>query len=127
MAAMRKLIANLCILSILFIASCDSSYRRTESGLQYRIFETGSGPVAGAGSTVKLHYSQVLHDTVTSTTVGKLPYYKELIPGTIFPYDPFEVLTKGVRAGDSVIVVQRLDSLLKKGKLQQLPPHLKPE
>ena len=74
-----------------------------------------------------LHYEQVLHDTVVGSTFGKLPYYKALIPGTIFPYDPFEVLTKGVRAGDSIVVIQRMDSLLKKGKLAKLPEHLKPE
>ena len=125
---MRKLIASLCIfLSIILFFSCDTTFRRTESGLQYRIFEKGSGAVATAGSTVKLHYTQMLHDTITSTTVGKLPIYKELIPGTIFPYDPFEVLVKGVRPGDSIVVVQRLDSLLKKGKRKNLPPHLKPE
>ncbi len=125
---MRKLIANFCIfLTLLFFVCCDSSYHRTQSGLQFRIFATGAGHIAAAGSTIKLHYTQVLHDTVTFTTVGKLPYYKELIPGTIFPYDPFEVLTKGVRAGDSVVVIQRLDSLLNKGKLQKIPPHLKPE
>lgn len=125
---MRKLIALPCIvLSLFFFAACDAGYQRMESGLQYKVVESGSGPVSTAGSTVKLHYEQVLHDTVTGTTFGKLPYYKSLIPGTIFPYDPFEVLTKGVRAGDSIIVIQRMDSLLKKGKLHQLPAHLKPE
>lgn len=125
---MRKLTDTPCIfllLSLLIFASCDPGFKRTESGLQYKIFKEGSGPIATAGSTVKLHYSQLLHDTVLSTTVGKLPYYKSLIPGTIFPYDPFEALTKGVRAGDSLVILQRIDSLLKKGKLKQLPSHLK--
>lgn len=123
---MRRYFAIACIFISLFFIACQPGYKRTESGLQYKIFETGSGPAAVAGSTVKLHYSQLLHDTVTGTTEGKLPYYKALIPGTIFPYDPFEALTKGVRSGDSVVVIQRIDSLMKKGKLTQLPPHLKP-
>jgi FKBP-type peptidyl-prolyl cis-trans isomerase FkpA len=111
----------------LFLFSCQTGFEKTESGLEYKIFRHGSGEIAKSGSTVKLHYSQVLRDTVTMTTQGKMPYYKALIPGTIFAYDPFEVLTKGVRAGDSIVVIQRLDSLLKKGRLSKLPPHLKPE
>lgn len=125
---MRKLTALPCIvLSLFLLAACEAGYQRTESGLQYKIVESGTGPASAAGTTVKLHYEQVLHDTVTGSTFGKLPYYKVLIPGTIFPYDPFEVLTKGVRAGDSIVVIQRMDSLLKKGKLERLPPYLKPE
>lgn len=111
----------------LFLFSCQPEIQKTESGLEYKIFRNGSGVEAKSGSTVKLHYSQVLHDTVTSTTRGKMPYYKALIPGTIFAYDPFEVLIQGVREGDSIVVIQRMDSLLKKGRLSQLPPHLKPE
>ena len=124
---MRKLTALPCIVSLFLLAACKEGFKRTESGIQYKVVESGSGPAAGAGSTVKLHYEQVLHDTVTVSTFDKLPYYKALIPGTIFPYDPFEVLTKGVRAGDSIVVVQRMDSLMKKGKLGKLPSHLKPE
>lgn len=125
---MRKLTALPCIvLSLFLLAGCDTGYKRMDSGLQYKIVESGSDEVSTAGSTVKLHYEQVLHDTVIGSTFGKLPFYKALIPGTIFPYDPFEVLTKGVRAGDSIIVIQRMDSLLKKGKLEKLPSHLKPE
>ena len=37
------------------------------------------------------------------------------------------MLAKGVREGDSVVVYQRMDSLLKKGRLEKLPAHLKPE
>ena len=125
---MRKLTALPCIVILLFhLAACEAGYKHMESGLQYKVVESGSGNVSTAGSTVKLHYEQVLHDTVVGSTFGKLPYYKALIPGTIFPYDPFEVLTKGVRAGDSIVVIQRMDSLLKKGKLAKLPAHLKPE
>lgn len=125
---MRKLTALPCIvLSLFLLAACEGGYKHMESGLEYKVVESGSGAVSSAGSTVKLHYEQVLHDTVIGSTFEKLPYYKALIPGTIFPYDPFEVLTKGVRAGDSIVVIQRMDSLLKKGKLEKLPSHLKPE
>lgn len=122
---MRKLIA--CLLALPLFWSCQEGYQQTESGLQFKIIQEGSGPVATAGSTIKVHYTQMLHDTVTMTTFGKLPYYRELIPGTIFPYDPFEALTRGVRTGDSVVVIQRMDSLVKKGRLEKLPSHIKPD
>ena len=117
----------LLLLATVFFISCKQSFKETSSGLQYKIVEKGSGPVAGTGSTVKLHYRQLVHDTVTKTTFGMMPVYKALIPGTIFPYDPFEALTAGVREGDSIVVVMRMDSLLKKGKIEKLPPNLSPE
>lgn len=126
---MRKSTANCCILFLLlFLVACSEELGRTDSGLQYKIIRgNGNGPVAASGSTVKLHYTQYVHDTMTTTTRGNLPYYKALIPGTIFPYDPFEVLAKGVREGDSIVVYQRMDSLLVKGRLQKIPSNLKPE
>ena len=79
---MRKLTALPCIVILLFhLAACEAGYKHMESGLQYKVVESGSGNVSTAGSTVKLHYEQVLHDTVVGSTFGKLPYYKALIPG----------------------------------------------
>src|SRR5262245_30063188 len=95
---MKKLHATSLLLAILFVIACQPLHQKTDSGLEYVIIHgSGDGPVATSGSTVKLHYLQKLHDTVTQSTYEKMPYYKALIPGTIFEYDAFEVLGHGVR------------------------------
>jgi FKBP-type peptidyl-prolyl cis-trans isomerase len=50
-----------------------------------------------------------------------MPYYKDIIPGMVFPYDPMATLIEGAREGDSVVVEQRVDSLLRKGIWKKLP------
>jgi FKBP-type peptidyl-prolyl cis-trans isomerase FkpA len=123
----KSIIAFFVLPAALLLASCMPSTQKTASGLEYIIFPgAGNGPVASTGSTVKLHYQQLMHDTVTMSTFGKMPYYKALIPGTIFEYDAFEVLGHGVHEGDSIVVIMRMDSLLSKGKVSKLPAGIQP-
>lgn len=124
---MYKFISLLFIVSFSVLMACNPTVHKTESGLEYIVIPGNKGgPQAATGSTVKLHYSQLFHDTVTASTFDKMPYYKALIPGTIFAYDPFEVLAHGVREGDSIVVTLRMDSLVSKGKIAKLPPHILP-
>jgi FKBP-type peptidyl-prolyl cis-trans isomerase FkpA len=96
------------------------------SGLEYRVFpcsSTGgsSGIVAASGSMVKLRLRVWHADTLVHGGGGsRLPLYQPLIPGLVYPYSPMEALF-GRRAGDSVVVEQRVDSMLRKGLLRSLP------
>lgn len=105
---------------------CKPSFRRTASGLEYRIVKKGHGALAGSGSTVKVNYTWHFHDTLVRSTYQSLPHYQALIPGVIFPYDPMEALTQQVREGDSIEVILRADSLIAQGRLKDPPPSIKP-
>jgi hypothetical protein len=114
------------------IASCsvqdNDSFKRTASGLEFRIISGGNkGAVAGSGATVKLNYTWYRGDTVWQTNRNFKPFYQALIPGVLFPYDPFETLVYGVRENDSVVVHLRVDSLLQQHRLDSLPPGTKKE
>lgn len=111
-------VANAAILS-----SChEQTVYRTASGLQFTLIPGNPpGPiVAGSGATVKAVYTVRYDDSIVGTTNGHMPLYQQMIPGLVFPYSLMEALG-GTRAGDSLVVWQRIDSLRRKGLLPHLP------
>jgi hypothetical protein len=118
---MRKTFLLVCIC---FLAACTrETWYITPSGLHYHIFYTnGRDSVARMGGVAKVRYIELFHGAIRKSTGGQLPLYQHLIPGMLMPYGPMEALVYGVREGDSVEVVQRLDSMVGKGLLPKLPP-----
>ena len=111
-----------CLTGLIACKQEDKGFKKTASGLEYRIIKSGEkGPVAESGSTVKLFIDWYWHDSLKHTNRDTLPTYQALIPGLIFPYDPFETLTYGVSKGDSIEVRLRVDSLLSQKKIQKEP------
>ena len=110
------------LLTLGLLPACNPDVHTAPSGIQYVIYHSArtAGPVSGSGSTVKLTLVLTKGDSVIRPAL-KMPEYKELIPGLVFPYSPIEVLYNKVRQGDSVIAWQRVDSLLSKRMLQKLP------
>jgi FKBP-type peptidyl-prolyl cis-trans isomerase len=119
----KKVIYLLVAGAIAGLTGCIQTVYRTASGLTFMIYkgpDTG-GIASGSGTTVKVELTVRHGDSVVQTSVGKMPVYQQLIPGLIFPYSPAEALVSGVKAGDSLVVWQQVDSMLQKGLLRQLP------
>jgi FKBP-type peptidyl-prolyl cis-trans isomerase len=111
--------------AVVLLASCNNlDFKRTKSGLLYKIAKHGDSKdsIAAPGSTIKLHVTEKINDSVLQTTFGKLPFYVKVDTSAAVNYSPVEVLSL-VRKGDSIVVVQLIDTLLKKG--MQLPPFAK--
>ena len=110
------------ILTTIAFASCGKlEYKKTGSGLVYKIFSDGKGDSVKTGDYIKFHIENKVNDSVYNTTFGKDPAYAQA-NGFGNKYDISELWTK-MRKGDSVIVFQSLDTFLKKGV--QLPPEIK--
>lgn len=78
----------------------------------YRIVTTGSGAVANRGDILKVHYSQKLNDSLMYSSFSSIPTYAKVDSvGNI--YSPGEVLPF-LHKGDSVIIVQLADTIMKK-------------
>lgn len=111
--------------AILIAASCNNvSYKKTKSGLLYKIIPSDSkDSVAKEGNWLKLHFTQKLNDSLLQTTFGKMPIYQKLAPNQQ-DYNPAEVFHL-LKKGDSLVTVLLVDSILKKGLMQELPPFMK--
>ena len=119
---LQKFIYSL-LLICLFSACGEPPLKRTESGLLFRVYPSGySDSFARMGQTVKLHYTQQVGDRIIETTRDKMPLYYLVMPGYPNHYNPLEVLDYGLSKGDSVITIQRIDSMLNKKIFASLPP-----
>jgi FKBP-type peptidyl-prolyl cis-trans isomerase FkpA len=119
---MKKISFILLSLALLVIAGCnDVGFKRTKSGLMYKIMSTGNPAPVKRGEWLKMHLTQSVNDSLLGGTYGQAPLY---IPADSMPaaYDPREVLSL-LRKGDSAVVVMFGDSIVK--KQGGLPPFMK--
>lgn len=120
---MKKTTTILLSFVILFaIGGCSKGggFKKTKSGLLYKIISNGGGATAKKGEFLKVHYTQKVRDSVISTSIGGLPTYAPVDSvGAVYnPAEIFDMLKKG----DSAIIVMLADSLAKKQGM--LPPFI---
>ncbi len=105
-------------------AACSGggSFKKTKSGLMYKIeSEDKSQPLAKRGNILKLYFQQKAGDTTFGSNYGKMALYAP-VDSVGSTYNPAEIFVL-LRKGDSATVVLMPDTLLKKGA--QLPPFIK--
>ena len=119
----NRIIAILFGVCLVAVFSCKPDrYYRTETGLLYKIYPgPGKESVISIGQTAKVNYIQRVGDSIIETTYGKMPLYYMIMPGSS-PYNPLEAFDYGLKKGDSVRTIQRVDSMLKKRIFQKMPP-----
>ncbi|MFT4022573.1 MAG: hypothetical protein QM664_02170 [Flavihumibacter sp.] len=104
------------------LAACgNGDYSKTKSGITYKIVEKGSGPQVKRGQFIKVQFTQKINDSVLNTSVGGVPAYARV--DSVGPvYNPAEVFDQ-LHKGDSVVIIQEVDTLLKKSPM--MPPFMK--
>lgn len=125
---MKQLSALLLGTMVMFtISGCSQGggFKKTKSGLLYKIISSGSGPAAKRGEILKVHFTQKLSsggkDSVLTTSYDGLPTYAQ-VDSVGAVYNPAEIFDK-LKKGDSAVVVLLADSLQK--NQGQLPPFVK--
>jgi len=113
----------------LAFTSCKNNvdYKKTKSGVMYKIFGDGKDSVVKPGNIMKINFTIKVgsSDSVLQTSVGKLPLFIPVEANTPEDgYSPVEVF-KLLRKGDSAVIVQLVDSLLKKNPGGATPPFFK--
>jgi FKBP-type peptidyl-prolyl cis-trans isomerase len=110
-------------LGLLGAVSCSNSeFKKTKSGLLYKIYSDGKGDAAKKGQFLKASVVEKLRDSVLYSSEGSMPVYMPVdSPRPV--YSPIEIFTM-LRKGDSAVVVQLVDTLQRKSG-GQLPPFLK--
>lgn len=112
------------ILPIVFLgmACSNMGYKKTKSGLEYKIFNEGKGKNLKAGDIIKFNYKLTYNDSVIAQSYGSMPGY-DMVDSAGRPYDFAEVL-KFCKNGDSLITIQSVDTIMKSNPMG-LPPYMK--
>jgi FKBP-type peptidyl-prolyl cis-trans isomerase FkpA len=120
---LRLIIASAIILSLV---SCDKvDFKKTKSGLVYKIISGGNKDSAARnGNVVKFYFTRKFNDSVLYSSFGKMPSYVPLQADPNMNYSPVEVFYFA-KKGDSIVTVEMVDTLIKKGLQAQLPPNAK--
>lgn len=109
---------------MLLLASCNgASFKKTKSGLMYKIISSGKGDKVKTGQFLKMEFTQKVRDSVLGTSKDRGPEYVKIDSVRESTYlDPAELFGL-LRKGDSLVVIFEADSIR---KIQGgLPPFLK--
>ncbi|WP_166437167.1 FKBP-type peptidyl-prolyl cis-trans isomerase [Niastella caeni] len=122
---MKKTTILLSALSLLLLGTAckNSGFKKTKSGLLYKIVSSGNGPAVKRGDVIKLTFVHKLRDSVLASSEDQMPFYAKV--DSVGPiYDPQEIFTL-LHKGDSAVVIRLADSLAKKQGM--LPEFIKPK
>lgn len=91
--------------------SCTSvGYKKTKSGLEYKIFEgSGKGQALKAGDIVKFEYKITYKDSLLASSYGVVPGY-DMVDSVGRPHEFSELLNK-LKVGDSLVTFQIYDTM----------------
>lgn len=120
---MKKTLTILAGALLVTLAACSDKggFKKTKSGLQYKIISDGKGRPVKVGEFLKVHFTQYVNDSMLETSLGKMPTYTR-VDSVGQVYNPAEIFAM-VRKGDSVVVVMHSDSIYKQGA--ERPPFMK--
>lgn len=114
---------SLMALFVLFAMGCkNGGFKRTKSGLLYKITSDGKGRKVKNKEFLKFEYVTKVHDSVLSSTYGVAPTYAPVDTTAGATYNPAEVFPM-LRIGDSLTIVMLADSLRK--RQGGLPPFIR--
>ena len=105
-----------CLLAVL--ASCGhADYKKTSTGMVYDIIKDGKGETIKSGQFIKLDFKVVLNDdSVLQSTFGHIPAYGPADTANLKQHSFTDILPM-LRAGDSAITIQFIDTLKKMGQI----------
>jgi FKBP-type peptidyl-prolyl cis-trans isomerase FkpA len=123
---MKKIGLLLLVLKLVspVVVGQDNSFEKTASGLMYKIMTTTRDSVVKEGDILKIQYTQLINDSVLGSSYSKTPAYAKIKSVPDNAYSPEEIF-KLLRKGDSVLVVQLVDTLINKFPPGQIPPFMK--
>src|SRR5688572_6717108 len=107
--------------------SCDSvDFKKTKSGLTYKLLPSSSGTKAVPGGFLKVNLIYKLRDSVLQSTYNTAPTYLP-VPDSTQPGRPYDIteITPLLKKGDSVYLVQEIDSIFKDAPPGSMPPFFK--
>ncbi len=120
---MKHSIYFIAIATVLF-ASCTQPFKKTDNGIEYKVISDGKGAEIKSGQFFEIQFDQVYKgnnkDTVLFSSKDFTNQIVALDSNAIPPV--YYNIFKQIRKGDSIIVKQMTDSIMKQGNT---PPFMK--
>jgi len=107
----------------IFMASCNKvDFKKTAAGVPYKIFG-GKGEKIAQGNILKFHVTYKIKDSILNSTYSSMPKYAEVTTPVISYEDPLMEIFLKAKKGDSIYIVQSVDTFIAKNPmiLQQTP------
>ncbi len=120
---MKHFFYLLAVTSLLF-ASCTKPFKKVEGGLQYKIISDGKGKTLQNGNFFEIQYDQVYSGAGKDSVLleaGTVPNQIVPMDSAAIPPVYYKIFNQS-RKGDSIIVKQLTDSIMKAGNT---PPFMK--
>lgn len=111
-----KSVVGLIAVSCMVAACSNADFRKTTSGVPYKIISDGKGTKIDTGDIVKFQLTQKVKDSTLSTTYGQFPRYEKVFPSQP-GYDVRNIVMDVLphaKKGDSVLIIMSMDSFIKK-------------
>src|SRR5829696_5075285 len=109
---LTKQILAVALLALIVVACKNTDYKKSKEGFPYKVFTTGSGDKIAAGNVVRYHLTNKLEDSLLGTSYGT-PARWMGIPKT-GEQTGLALMLLEARKGDSLVVIQAVDSILAK-------------
>lgn len=110
-------ITVLCLLAGGLLAGCgNADYKKTQSGILYKIFHNGKQQQVKPGQFIKLHYRATVGDSVLVDTYQHIPAYGQYDTSVKNVHDFVDFLGE-MNIGDSAVFIRNIDTMQKRGYL----------
>lgn len=118
---MKKVFFALVAVTV-FVSACTTPFKKTKSGLEYKVITAKGGKVLTQGSYMELDIVELYNDSILNSTIETASPSINLYDTAQFPPD-YKQIFANLHVGDSVIVKISTDSIEKQGG--SLPPFMK--
>jgi FKBP-type peptidyl-prolyl cis-trans isomerase FkpA len=113
-----KNILSAAVLGLLAVGCNRVDFKKTKSGMPYKIYSDNKSAKLRTGDFVKIHYSVKVTNNgkdslLQSTREQGQPFYMPVSTENMQPYDINEIIPL-LRKGDSAVVIQSVDTFLKR-------------
>lgn len=98
---------------------------KTKSGLIFYVYgQHEQDSVLPTGSYLKLNVKKYVNDSLVKNTYSGFPQYEQVMPGAFYPYEAAEIYPF-FHKGDSIVLIQDADSLLRRSLFMSVPRYIK--
>jgi FKBP-type peptidyl-prolyl cis-trans isomerase FkpA len=105
-------IFGVALLAFTIMACKNTDYKKTKEGLNYKVYNSGSGEKIAAGNVVRYHMTNKLEDSLLGSTYGSAARWMAI--AKTGEQNGLAFMLMEARKGDSILVIQPVDSIIAK-------------